>query len=1303
MSVESFLTADVRGKHIALGAPQQQLKACLRRYLLQKNDSPETTALCVAVHPSQTWAVKRYLPAAVPVYAFDDNTRLWCDPPASSVVCGKAYVASARVPMMTFQGRVRKWQARILVDSGASRCFIHSKFAQAVGLTCRTAQRSVILADGSKVPAKAECDVPVRIDGHRCIVTAYVIDLATEFDLILGDTWLSAHDAVLSYRHRLCHVRQGKGYISLVPASVRRRAADTSSLDLLTRSQLGRALRYTLFRNGQEEQAAKRDNRAALLRQAFLVHVRPQPFDDGDEQPGEAVPHARPTGPAALPAHLTREEAKLLKEYRDVFNEDIENRPVADFSAGEHVIELEPGAKPPFRPIFRYSQTELQEIESTVSKLLKAGWIEPTVSPFGAPVLFVPKKDGTLRMCIDYRALNKVTVRNRYPLPRIDQLLDQLSGATVFSSLDLQSGYHLLRIREADVPKTAFRVPCVGPYGGSYAYRVLPMGLTNAPATFQNAMNKVFGKHLGRFVCVYLDDILVFSKSRTEHVRHLAIVMDLLRKHRLYCKLSKCSFAQEEVKFLGHIVGKNGVQMDPSKVAVVQAWPQPTTVSELRSFLGLATYFRKFVQGFATLVRPLHLLTKATATWVWTPACEKAFQGVKYALTHAPVLAMPDFKKPFEVICDASLVGIGAVLLQEGRPVAFESRKLIPAEVNYLTTEQELLAVVHALTTWRCFLEGVEFTVVTDHNPLTFFPSQPTLSRRQARWAELLSRYRFKWEYRPGRTNVADPLSRVPTHKDEAHACVAHLFAVELRPRNKPAAQPPPAPLAPKPKRRARSAPARPNPTAEAAEPKPPPPPVMGPLTGDLRAFREAYKSDPWFDDPRNLEGLHKGSNGLWYKGDKLVIPDVQWIKEGIMYEMHDAPYSGHVGVRKTTKLVQRMYWWPGLTADVDSYVKACHSCQRTKVVQKKPGGLLQPLPIPNEPWESISMDWITSLPPTARGHDAILVFVCRLTKMVHIAPTTSKITAQGTAELFAQEVWKHHGLPRDIVSDRDPRLTSHFWQAVMKYLGTKTNMSTAFHPQSDGQTERVNRVLEDMLRHFVDPRQDDWDLLLPTVEFAINNSYHESTKDTPFRLVYGRDPATPLALGHKPKVKAAHEWADRMMQGLAEAKKCLQAAQQRQKTYADTRRRPVQFAVGDEVLLSTVNIKFKGALSRKLLPRWVGPYRIVRALGPVAYELELPPTMKIHNVFHVSLLRQFHPGTRQQKPPAPVVCEEDGEEYYLVDRVIDHRDRSKGKKRVREFLVRWKGYGVEDDTWEPEEALTELDALQAYKTFAGL
>ena len=364
---------------------------------------------------------------------------------------------------------------------------------------------------------------------------------------------------------------------------------------------------------------------------------------------------------------------------------------------------------------------------------MQKGFIEPSCSPFGAPILFVSKKDGTLRMCIDYRALNALTVKNRYPLPRIDDLMDRLQGATVFSSLDLASGYHQVRIPEEDVPKTAFRTPF-----GHYQFRVLSFGLTNAPSTFQAVMNRILQTdNLKDFVVVYLDDILVFSKTAAEHMVHLRAVLAALRKHKLYAKLSKCEFNKSQLKFLGHIVSSSGIKVDTDKIAAIEKWPVPKNLSELRSFLGLANYFRKFVQGYSKLVAPLTELTKSTVPWPaeWPDACNDAFEQVKWNLTHAPILAIPDVTQPFEVICDASGYGLGAVLMQNGRPCAFESKKMLPAERNYTATEQEMLAVIHALKIWRCYLEGVKFTMVTDHNPNTFFDSQPNLNRCQARWS----------------------------------------------------------------------------------------------------------------------------------------------------------------------------------------------------------------------------------------------------------------------------------------------------------------------------------------------------------------------------------------------------------------------------------------------------------------------------------------------------------------------------------------------------------------------------------------
>jgi hypothetical protein len=385
--------------------------------------------------------------------------------------------------------------------------------------------------------------------------------------------------------------------------------------------------------------------------------------------------------------------------------------------------------------------------------------LEPSKSPYGAHVLFVPKPNGRgLRLCMDYKALNAITVKNRYSIPRIDDLLDAVSGAKFFTSLDLTSGYHQVLTSEEDRPKTAFRTPM-----GHFQFKVLIEGLTNAPATFQSVMNSVFHPFLRRFVVVYLEDILIYTKSGEEHKLHVRQVLELLRSNRFYVCKAKSSFASEETKFLGHIVSAKGIRPDPKKVAAVQDWPILKNVPDVRSFLGLVNYFWKFIDHFASLAEPLTNLTRSKVKWEWTSRCQQSFLAVTNCLTNAPLLRSPNEKLPYEVVTDASAVGLGAVLFQEGQPICFESRKLNDAEKNYHTTESEMLAVVHALKTWRCYLEGATFTVVTDHVSNTFFQTQPSLSRRQARWSEFLQRFGpINWVFRAGRDNVADPLSRYP-------------------------------------------------------------------------------------------------------------------------------------------------------------------------------------------------------------------------------------------------------------------------------------------------------------------------------------------------------------------------------------------------------------------------------------------------------------------------------------------------------------------------------------------------------------
>ena len=330
-------------------------------------------------------------------------------------------------------------------------------------------------------------------------------------------------------------------------------------------------------------------------------------------------------------------------------------------------------------------------------------------------------------MVVDYRALNKLKIKNRNPLLRIDDLFDQLADSCVFSSLDLSQGYHQIRILEEDVPKIAFRVPF-----GHYQFKFLSFGLTNVPITFQSVMNRIFHQYLGKFVLVYLDDILVFSKTPKEQIEHLRVVFDVLHKNKLYAKLAKCHFAKNELEYLGHVVGKDGIKVDPRKIEIVAKWARPKDINQLRSFLGLCNYFCKFIQGYSILVAPLTHLTRKDVKFTWTNQYEESFEEIKYALSHAPILILPKFGERFEVICDASMVDVEALLLQDGKQIAFESCKLTPAERNFTTGKQELTAVVHAMQTWQCYLEGSDCVVVTNHNPLIYVKSQQNLSRRPA-------------------------------------------------------------------------------------------------------------------------------------------------------------------------------------------------------------------------------------------------------------------------------------------------------------------------------------------------------------------------------------------------------------------------------------------------------------------------------------------------------------------------------------------------------------------------------------------
>jgi hypothetical protein len=442
-------------------------------------------------------------------------------------------------------------------------------------------------------------------------------------------------------------------------------------------------------------------------------------------------------------------------EFPDVFPDELPGLPPN--REIEFEIELVLGTAPISRRPYRMPPDELAELKKQLEELSKKGFIRPSKSEWGCPALFVKKKkEGTLRMCVDYRPLNAVTIKNKYSLPHIDILFDQLSKAKVFSKIDLRSGYHQIKIRPQDIPKTAFSTRY-----GLYEYLVMSFGLTNAPAYFMFLMNTVFMPELDKVVVVFIDDILVYSENEKDHEEHLRTILTRLRDHQLYAKFSKCEFWLKEVPFLGHILSENGVSVDPSKVQEVMNWKAPTTVPEIRSFLGLAGYYRRFIPDFSKIAKPMTSLLQKDHKFVWTEECEAAFHTLRKLLTTAPVLAQPDIEKPFDVFCDASKTGLGCVLMQERRVIAYASRQLRKHEVNYPTHDLELAAVVHALKIWRHYLLGNVCNIFTDHKSLKYIFTQPELNMRQRRWLELIKDYNLNVQYHPGKANVvADALSR---------------------------------------------------------------------------------------------------------------------------------------------------------------------------------------------------------------------------------------------------------------------------------------------------------------------------------------------------------------------------------------------------------------------------------------------------------------------------------------------------------------------------------------------------------------
>ncbi len=1138
--------------------------------------------------------------------------------------------------LIKLQGHLVGQPVTVLIDSGSSGNFVSAAFVerhqQQLPRALDPAVTEVItLADGTRQSTRGILPaLPLSIATYRHRVDLASLPLAG-YDVILGMPWLEEHNPTIHWQKKRVDFHFNGQHHQL---------ESESGLHLLTTPELKLALRR---------------------------HEIEAVFAGSEVQEALATIASLPSRPAGAPQEESKYDdsstllsMRILADYGDVFPDDLPAALPPQRSV-DHRIELKPGSSPTSLPLRRMSPPELDELRSQLDQLSESGFIQPSKSPFGAPILFVKKKDGTMRMCIDYRALNGITIKNSYPLPRIDELFDRLQGATIFSKIDLRSGYHQIRIAEEDIPKTAFRTRY-----GHFEFRVLPFGLTNAPATFMHLMHQIFGPFLDQFVLVFLDDILVYSKTPEEHERQVRQVLDLLRQHQLYAKLSKCELCKPSVEFLGHIVDAQGLHMMEDKVKALIEWPVLKSVDDVRSFLGTVGYYRKFIRMFSDVAAPLTALLHTGAKFEWLEPQQQAFEALKQAVTQQPVLILPDLERPFVVTTDASGYAVGATLSQDQgvgqQPIAFLSKKMLPAEKNYAVHEQELLAIIIALREWRHYLHGNSFCirVLTDHHSLQWLRTQPQLSVRQARWLEAIAEFDFKIEYQEGKKNVvADGLSRRPDHREDTQAA-ARVASLMLASSSQPA----------------------PSLTTN----------VSTHYASDLNC--QAILAKP-SEHPN-----YRVENGLIIddRGRLLVPTGAQVAKQLILHECHDGKTGGHFGAAKTLSRVTRRFVWPRMHAEIKEYVATCLACQSNKPSSQLPIGLLQPLPIPEWAWHTITLDLITQLPRSASGHDAILVVVDKLTKYVYYIATVTAVTAVQLAELVIHNVVRYRGIPRAIVSDRDPRFTSIFWQSLWQQLGTKLNMSTAFHPQTDGQTERANRTLEEGLRAYIAYHQLDWDQHLVPLEIAFNNTVQASTGFTPFYLNSGREIELPLdqaVAGAQPSAnQTSADRLARLSADLQQAKDNLRAAQQRQAKYADEKRRELVFKVGDQVMLSTEHLKLKvPGQTAKLLAKFIGPLKITKVISDTAYELDLPHAMRIHPSFHVSKLKPYRDGSasfpwrvQPTRPPPDILP--DGEEAWEVERIIDKRQRRFGRSTRVEYLVHWKGFPDHDRTWEPASNL---------------
>lgn len=1125
-------------------------------------------------------------------------------------------------------------RAIALLDSGATGNFIDTKYLRDTKIHCVKKPRSYKLESLGDKPIISQVrygtePTKMQIGEHTEYVSFDVTNLG-KYDLVLGYPWLKRHNPGINWVG-------GKITQWNCDCPLRPEAQELCESHRMRERARGLA---TIMTNRASEEKVPKEEKRSIDRQDLSVGT----ISAKDKKSiRETIP-------------------KEYWDYEDLFEEPQGEQNLPPHQPWDHEIPLQEGQQPKSMPTYRLTEQQLAELRKYIDTNMEKGWIRPSSSSAGYPIIFVPKKDGSLRLCVDYRQLNEITKKNRYPLPLIEEIQDRFRGTTWFTGLDIRDAYHKIRIKEGEEWKTAFKTRF-----GLYEYLVMPFGLTNAPATFQALINDALYEYLDDFVTGYLDDILVFTKgTKEDHTEKVKKVLQRLQKYGLYLKPKKCEFFKKEIKFLGHIVTTEGIKMDPEKIQAILDWPTPTNVKEVQAFHGLANYYRQYITKFSEMVRPLVELFKKDETFEWNERREKAFQEVKDLFRNGDMRQHFDPEKPSTVDADASDCAIGARLQQPGpdgklRLVACYSRSMTPAEQNYDIHDKELLAIVCALKKWKVELQGAkhQVTVLSDHHNLQYFTTTKELTRRQARWSETLSAYDFKIRHCKGKENAwADALSRRPDLMVKEKESKT-LFRQEDQTKDMVLDQ------------------------------------------QALRATRVVTAEDSLLEDIKKetvkdeqAKRLRQNDNAIESDG-MIIYHELAYVPKSlrhrVMQQGHDAPTSGHFGVDKTMGRITEEYYWPGMWNDIRDYIRDCETCQRNKADRHRPYGLLQPIPQLRKPWESVAMDFITKLPKskepqTGVEYDSILTITDRMTKYAYFIPFIEATTAPETAYVILRTVIANHGLPKEWITDRDPKFTSHFWTTLMEKLGVQKKMSTAYHPQTDGQAERMNQTVEQYLRCYLNYKQDNWVSLLPLAQIAYNSAKNATTGMTPYFANYGKEPEIQrqpfetTVKGHEAEISATE------LRKLHDTlRRDIEFLHSRMKQYYNLKRQEApDFKRGEKVFLLRRNIKTKRP-NEKFDHKKLGPFKIDEKIGQLNYKLQLPKTMRIHPTFHVSLLEKANQNARPYRTETP-----NDEQEYEVEKVL-------GKALVdgkEHYLIKWKGYPTSENTWEPTKHLRNAQQM---------